>query len=197
MVEEEHEHPVASGLGALIGVGLGVGLILALVALVTSQVLGLGAGGGRSSGEAGPVQRSLYLPTPVETPTPTGPLVTLAPGKTPLVMPIATAPPGLPSLDSSAGSTPVPGGISLTASRPSVAAMEQIDLTGTYPGGQGATLQVQRFAGGNWADFPVTVSVTGGSFSTYVQTGQTGENRFRVLDPASGTSSNEVVVRVG
>lgn len=193
VLDEEHEHPVASGVGALIGVGLGVGLVLALMALVTSQVLGLG--GGAASGEAGTSGQSLYLPTPRDTPTPTEPLITLVPGETPLVMPIASAPVGFPS--PAANASPVPGGISLAASSPSVASMQQIDLTGTYPGGQGATLQVQRFTGGSWSDFPVTVSVVGGSFSTYVQTGQTGENRFRVLDPASGTSSNEVVVSVG
>ena len=52
--------------------------------------------------------------------------------------------------------------------------MEQIDLTGVYPGGEGAILQVQRFEGGKWEDFPVTASVSNETFSTYVQTSQTG-----------------------
>ena len=75
--------------------------------------------------------------------------------------------------------------------------MEQIDLTGVYPGGEGAILQVQRFEGGSWQDFPVTVSVSDGTFSTYVQTGQGGVNRFRVVDTDSGKPSNEVKVTIG
>ncbi len=59
--------------------------------------------------------------------------------------------------------------------------MEQIDLTGVYPGGEGAILQVQRFENGTWTDFPASpVSVSDQTFSTYVQTGQPGVQRFRM-----------------
>jgi hypothetical protein len=88
--------------------------------------------------------------------------------------------------------------ISLSASPLEVAPMERIYLTGTYPGGEGASLQVQRKQGrGRWADFPVSTSVSGGSFSTYVLTGRSGVNRFRVLDKGNGKKSNPVSVRVG
>ena len=70
--------------------------------------------------------------------------------------------------------------------------MEQIDLTGVYPGGEGAILQVQRFEGGKWADFPVPISVSDETFATYVQTSQPGVNRFRVIDTDNGATSNEV-----
>jgi hypothetical protein len=56
---------------------------------------------------------------------------------------------------------------------------------------------VQRFENGGWTDFPTTASVRGGIFTTYVMTGRVGMNRFRVLDPSSGRSSNPVRVRVG
>ena len=79
----------------------------------------------------------------------------------------------------------------------SVSPMEQIDLTGTYPTGEGAVLQVQRFVGGAWQDFPVTVVVSNRTFSTYVQTSQVGMNRFRVVDTDNGTASNVVRVQVG
>ena len=46
---------------------------------------------------------------------------------------------------------------------------ERVDLSGVYPRGEGATLQVQRFEGG-WTDFPVTASVSGGTFRTYIYT---------------------------
>ena len=75
--------------------------------------------------------------------------------------------------------------------------MQQIDLTGTYQAGEGAILQVQRFEDGAWVDFPVTVSVSGGTFATYVLTGRTGPNQFRVVDTDSEAVSNEVTVTVG
>lgn len=86
--------------------------------------------------------------------------------------------------------------ISLSASPLEVSPMERIYLTGTFPGGEGASLQVQRMEDG-WTDFPVSTSVSGGTFSTYVMTGRNGENRFRVVDPASGKKSNPVRIRVG
>ena len=75
--------------------------------------------------------------------------------------------------------------------------MEQIDLTGVYPGGEGAILQVQRFTNGKWTDFPVTVSVSDETFTTYVQTSQPGANKFRVVDSDTDLISNEVRVTVG
>ncbi len=85
--------------------------------------------------------------------------------------------------------------ISLSASPLDVSAMERIYLTGTFPGGEGASLQVQRLQG-SWTDFPTSTSVSGGTFSTYVMTGQSGPNKFRVVDPATGKKSNPVTVRV-
>ena len=78
-----------------------------------------------------------------------------------------------------------------------VAPMQQIDLSGSYPGGDGAILQVQRFEGGSWVDFPVTMLVTGDSFDTFILTGHTGVNRIRVIDTTNGDKSNEIKVTVG
>ena len=75
--------------------------------------------------------------------------------------------------------------------------MQQIDLTGTYPTGEGAILQVQRFEAGAWQDFPVTMSVNGSTFATYVQTSRVGPNKFRVIDTETAKLSNEVTVTVG
>ena len=58
--------------------------------------------------------------------------------------------------------------------------MEEIYLTGVYPGGEGAVVQVQRFENDKWEDFPVDAVVSGETFSTYVQTAQPGVNMFRV-----------------
>ena len=58
-------------------------------------------------------------------------------------------------------------------------------------------LVVQRFENGAWSDFPVTMSVVGGTFGTYVQTSRVGPNKFRVVDTDSDVVSNEITVTVG
>lgn len=187
---EPDDHPVATGLGALVGVTLVVGLVFALMAVVATQVFGLGGGSGPEATQA---RASLYVPSPQKTKPPSGPLVTLEAGNTPLVQPTSSAS-ATPSASPSASPQ---NAITLRTGQQAVAPMERIYLTGDYPGGQGAVLQVQRLAGGSWTDFPVTVGVSGPGFSTYIETGQSGENRFRVLDPTSGRTSNVVRVRVG
>ena len=89
------------------------------------------------------------------------------------------------------------GQITLSAGQTSVAPMEQIDLTGVYPGGEGAILQVQKFSGGAWQEFPVTAVVSNETFATFVQTSFQGVNRFRVVDNDTGVASNEVKGTVG
>ena len=187
-VSEPEEHPVIAGLLALVGVGLAVGLIAGLAALVGVQVLGLGDAGASDRATA---QQSLYIPDPEPTKASKGPLITLAPG---------------PSESSDGNDKPAKHNkpnkkpddeISLSASQTAVSPMQQIDLTGVYPGGEGAILQVQRFTSGKWTDFPVTVSVSDETFSTYVQTSQAGMNKFRVVDSDTDQISNEVRVTVG
>jgi len=180
-------HPVITGLIALVSVGLVVGLIAGMAALVGTHVLGLG-GAAASSGDGG-AKATLYLPKPQKTQAPSDPLITLAPGET-------------PSNDSSQPSEPSDSPtkqktqISLSAGENSVAPMQQVDLTGVYPGGEGAILRVQRFESGQWQDFPVTASVSNQTFSTYVQTSRSGVNKFRVIDTDSQLASNAVRVTV-
>ena len=184
------EHPVVSGLLALVGVGLAVGLFLGVAALLATQVLGLGGGSGNGSSTS---QKSLYLPRPEKTRAPSGPLITLQAGASPTAGATTSQEPS----DKPTKKKPPKKQISLSASETSVAPMQQIDLTGVYPGGEGAILQVQRFTDSSWQDFPVTVSVSNETFSTYVQTSQGGVNRFRVVDTDTGLKSKEVRVTVG
>ena len=190
LLPDSEEHPVAAGLIALVGVGLAVGLIIGIVALVATRMMGLG---GENASAQTTSQESLYLPKPEKTTGPSGPLITLAPGES--ESPKEKSSQGQPSR------SPKPAKakkeISLSASQTSVEPMDQIDLTGVYPGGEGAILQVQRFTSGSWQAFPVTVSVSDETFATYVQTSQTGINRFRVTDTDSGLTSNEVKVTIG
>ena len=180
------EHPILSGLAALVGVGLVVGLVLGFAALAGARVFGLDGGSETAQTVS---DQSMYLPRPEKTQAPSGPLITLAPGSGSSTSPS-------PSDKPSKSKSPAPK-ISLSASQTAVAPMDQIDLTGVYPGGEGAVLQVQRFTGGSWRDFPVTVSVADETFSTYVQTSQGGRNRFRVVDTDSDLISNPVRVKVG
>jgi hypothetical protein len=187
-----------AGLGALVGVAILVGGVISLVALGALNVTGIGESS--SSPEA---ERSLYIPERSErSGDPEDPDLTLADlngGKDPRASQSSS-----PQAEESASPKkdakkrkPRRAGISLSASPMKVAPMEQIYLSGTYPDGEGATLQVQRLEAGTWNNFPTSASVSGGTFSTYVMTGQKGDNKFRVVDTESGTKSNEVTVTVG
>jgi len=183
---------------ALLAVALGVGLVLAVVALVGARVLGLGGGDGESAAEA-TVRQTMYLPTPVETDEATGPLVTL--NTEDADEPEATdgeseAPQDEPTTEATS-ETAAAGQISLQALSTTVASGERIYFSGVYPGGEGAILWVQRWQDGRWAEFPASVGVTNGTFSSYIFTGVSGVNRFRVIDRDSGTVSNEISVTVG
>jgi len=178
-------HPVIAGVLALVAVTLTVGLILGGGALAASRVLGVGGSDEASSGST--AQETMFLP-PVEPTDPdSGPLITLAPG------PEGSVDPSPSQQPSEEESSPA---ISLQAGQTQVGSMERIDLTGVYPGGEGAILQVQQFENGSWGDFPVTASVTNETFSTYIQTSQTGSNRFRMVDTDNDEASNEVKVTI-
>ena len=181
-------HPVITGLIALVAVGLVVGLIAGVAAIVGTHFLGLSDAEASSGGGGG--KATLYLPKPQKTNSPSDPLITLAPGETPTE---SSSEPVEPSDSATEQQTK----ISLSAGENSVSPMQQIDLTGIYPGGEGAILRVQRFESGHWQDFPVTASVSNQTFSTYVQTSRSGINKFRVIDTDTQLASNPVSVTVG
>lgn len=185
--QQHRDRPVAYGLLALVGVALVVGLVLGLAALAGARVLGVD---GTQTASGPGEEASMFLPKPQRTGPAEGPALTLAPGGEQTAQPDADRGQGEKKKKKK---TKV---ISLSAGQTSVSPMQQIDLSGIYPGGEGAILQVQRFENGSWQDFPVTVSVSNQTFSTYVQTGQTGPNRFRVVDTDTGKASNEVKVTI-
>jgi hypothetical protein len=181
-LSDSEGHPVISGLLALAGVGVVVGLLVSGGALAASSMLGLDSD---DDGGTATSQQSMYLPKPSTTESPTGPLVTLQPGQE---TPSATAPAAPPTPEFP---------ISLSAAQTEVGPMEEIYLTGVYPNGEGAVVQVQRLENGSWEDFAtVDAVVSGETFSTYVETAQTGVNKFRVRDTDSELVSNEVRVKV-
>jgi hypothetical protein len=185
-MSEDHDRPVLSGLAALIGVGLAVGLIAGIAALVGAHLVGLN--GGKAEAGAGGAGQTMFLPKPQKTNPSNGPSITL--GTSPTSGTTATATPGKPHKPRKR--------ISLQAGEAQVAPMGRIDLTGTYPGGEGAVLQVQKFSAGSWQDFySISVTVSNATFSTYIQTGTPGVNRFRVIDSDTKLASNEVRVTIG
>ncbi|MBJ7358718.1 hypothetical protein [Nocardioides sp.] len=183
---ESEGHPVVAGLLALLGVGLAIGLLISGAALAGTSMLGLGESD--DSGQASSDQ-TINVPKPEPTDPPTGPLITLEPK---------------PSNEGNSAETEAPpepeDAISLSAAVTEVRPGEPIDLSGVYPGGEGATLVVQRLEDGKWVDFAggdVTASVTNETFSTYVITERTGLNTWRVRDNRTDEVSNEVRVQIG
>lgn len=184
-VTERKDHPVLWGLLALVAVAAGVGLVLGFGAVSVSKTLGLSGGSGGSAA----AEKSMYLPTPSKTSSsPAG-----SDGESSGDSSSSSTSTGPSSPDSSSEAP----AITLTSQQTQVAPMAQIDLSGTFPGGNGAILQVQRLEGGTWVDFPVTMSVNGDSYSTYILTGHTGVNKLRVIDTDSKKTSNVIKVRVG
>ena len=180
MVDTE-ERPVLTGLVALASVAVVVGLLAALAVLVVARMVGLD-GDVEAGSRGGSGQQTLYLPEPTQTSS--------------TVEGQGAPASGTPSSPSPPGDETPAAAISLSASQLSVSAMQQIDLTGTYPQGEGAILQVQRLENGRWTDFPVTISVSDQTFSTYVQTSRPGPNKFRVRDTDNPQVSNVVTVTV-
>ena len=183
----DEQHPVVFGLLALVGVGIVVGLVAGVAALAGAHVLGVGGG---SSSSSTSVQKTMYLPKYQPTKGPSGPEITLAPGETPSGD--SSSEPSQPESSKSPKKQ-----ISLQVGENTVQPMQNIDLTGVYPGGEGAILRVQRLESGQWTDFySVTASVSNQTFSTYVQTSASGLNKFRVVDTDTGLTSNVVRVTV-
>jgi len=165
--------------------------VVSLFALGAANVAGLAS-------DKGPAPKpSLYLPP---LPKHTGSPSTPAAGPEPVAESPTLSPSSSLSLSPSSG--PADQGrkhrhrITLNASPLQASVSQRIDLSGRYPGGDGAVLQVQNRQGGQWTDFPVTVTVSGSTFHTYIYTGNPGPQRFRVVDPGSGRASNTVTVTI-
>jgi hypothetical protein len=178
-MDTEKQRPVLSGLIALVGVAIAIGLLGGLAVIVGVKATGLDNTSTATDPSAAP--STFHLPKPTDT--------------------SSSIPEPEDSVEPSPGEQPSSeaptDAISLSATQQSVSPMQQIDLTGTYQAGEGAILQVQRLEGSTWSDFPVTMSVSGGTFATYVQTSKVGPNKFRVIDTDSQAVSNEVTVTVG
>lgn len=173
--EPSWQRQLVIGLGALLAIAVLIGGILAVIAVRAADYVGIGD----TSSTSDP---SLVIPTdnPPGSPSTTSPTTT----------PPTSAPTSRPP--------PPQHVLSLVASPRTAGSFERVNLTGSYPGRDGATLQVQRSLGsGPWSDFPTSTTVRSGRFATYIQTSMVGVNHFRMVDEASGRTSNPVTVTIG
>lgn len=184
-MDQDQKHPIVAGLIALVAVAVSVGLILGVVVLVGTRVLGLGHVDTSDSSDG---KASLYVPKPSPTQTASGPDVTLSsePSQSPQAKESKPAKSKSPQRR-----------ITLQASATEVSSMETFTISGVYPGGEGSLMRLQRKVDGTWQDFGIPdVAVTGGQFSTTVQTGRPGVQKFRMKDMDHNRLSNVVSVTV-
>jgi hypothetical protein len=106
----------------------------------------------------------------------------------------ATKPTSEPS-DESTGTKGEKSTIQLEDLPASARPFEAVHIQGTYRGGSGTFLRVQRWEGGKWLDFPIpTMTDQSGQFITQAEFAQPGRYRLRVVDPGSGVTSKPFVV---
>ena len=177
LTDEERPEQVRGVLAKALGVLVVIGILIFLGTTLMVHALDLNSGS--SSGPVGS--------TPEQ---PTKPLPTTAlpvPGEK------TDEPSDKPGKASNGGKQ---GQIELAISPVMARPMERVNLTGTYKGADNVQLEVQRFEDGAWSNFGVQAQVKVGTFETYIMTGRTGENRFRVFDPQSNQGSNVILVTI-
>lgn len=191
------QHPIAAGVTALVAVAVGAGLIVGIGMFVGANILGLGGSGAADDQATDPdAGASLYAPSPKPTTTAAGPAITL--NASPTSSPEKKAASTTSSPSASAEEKPAKKEITLQAGIVEAKPMERIDLTGIYPGGEGAILRLERNDGQGWEEFGIPdVPVTGEQFSTVIQSGRVGKHKFRMKDIDTGTYSNVVSVTIG
>jgi len=116
----------------------------------------------------------------------------------PTVMATATATVSKPTSEPSSKSTDTGGAgtaFQLENLDDSARPFQPVRIQGTYRGGPDRFLQVQRWEGGKWLSFPVpTKTDQSGQFTAFVELGQPGRYRLRVLDPHSDVRSKTFVL---
>jgi hypothetical protein len=74
---------------------------------------------------------------------------------------------------------------------------QTVRIEGTYRSGPDTFLQVQRWEGGKWLSFPLPAKTdNSGQFTAFVELGQPGRYRLRVVDTHSGVASKTFVLAI-
>ena len=169
---------------AMAGVALLVGLAIGGAVVSVAGFSGLDASNGDTGGGEG--AETLVMPKYKPTETVEADLGLPTPSPTQSETPSPSAEP-----------SPRTDRIKLFVAPQAVGPGERINFNGVYVDGEGVALQVQRKEGDTWTDFPVTATVRGGVYSTWIQTTRTGEAKFRMFDGTANRASNAVTVTIG
>jgi len=181
--ESNWQRQVLVGLTVLVAVGALLGGVVALVSIKAADLAGLDDSAAPSSPSASRWSKPTDTATSDDEEEPSSDA------------PSTAAPPSTTEPEETREPEP-DRGITLVATPDSVSTYQPITLTGTFPGGSGQTLQVQRWEGGQWVDFPTSATVNGKNYETYVETGRAGTNKFRMKVSGGNDASNTVVVEV-
>ena len=74
---------------------------------------------------------------------------------------------------------------------------ETVQIRGTYRGGEDSIVRLQCWEEDKWLAFPLpTRTDRSGQFTAYVEFGQPGRYRLRLLDPDTGVMSKTFVLEV-
>ena len=179
---------IVGALGAVLAVAIVIGGVVGVVTYAAARITGLT--GGDSAAQPSTASTTSAAPSPSAADTASA---TATPSPT-------TSPTETQTHHEThhrSHHRPAEHDLTLSASPQHVGPMGRIDLYGRYPGHDGATLAVERREGGHWSRFPVSATVRGGRFHTWVASGQSGSNAFRVVDEGSGRRSDPVTVSVG
>jgi hypothetical protein len=178
--DEERSDPVRNVLFKALAVLVVIGVLIFIGTTIMVHALGL-----NDDSSAGPVGGQ-----PAEPPKALPSTALPVPEK-------SDEPSDEPSASDSASPNPGKrGDLELSISPIMAKPMDRVNLTGTYKGADNVQLEVQRFENGTWSNFGVQANVSVGTFATYIMTGRTGENRFRVFDPQTQKGSNVILVTI-
>lgn len=186
--DEEPSRALVRALVAMVAVAVLVGVSVGVALMAAAKIGGL-SDTAQASGQNDDTPASLYMPEYQPTKDAGDGWDLPDPIESPSALPTGG--------EAKASSKPRSKGITLFVAPQQVNPGARINFNGVYPGGEGASLQVQRRDGGSWTDFPVTASVRGGSFETWIMTSRTGKTKFRMYDEAADKGSNVVTVQIG
>jgi hypothetical protein len=189
MLQLEAAYRQFSSTGALPGRNQRLRLkLLVLAVLVILNVIWLGLLLSRVPGEQAVESTSTQSATPGPPSSSGGPSLTSDPAP-----PTSISTPG--AGDNAGSGSAEQETIQLKNSAAAAKPFQTVRIQGTYRGGADTFLRVQRWEGGKWLDFPLpTKTDQSGQFTAYVELGQPGRYRLRVLDPHSGATSKPFVL---
>jgi hypothetical protein len=119
-------------------------------------------------------------------------------GVTAQSVPTATATATKPTSEPSNQSTDTEGAappIQLEDLPDSARPFQAVRIEGTYRSGPDTFVRVEHWEGGKWLSFPIPAKTdNSGQFTAFVELGQPGRYRLRVVDPDSGVTSKPFVL---